>query len=102
MRIQIVSFNDNYIYFIRGYNQNIYIEQRLIQSSPSTFHSSILFFVQSFIEEVLLKSDEPRNMDPKAYGPYTIQQVYPNGTIDVAGVGVSGYYKSETWYVMCT
>ena len=35
-------------------------------------------------QEVLLKSVDPRKMDPKAHGPYTIQQVYPNGTIDVA------------------
>ena len=35
-------------------------------------------------QEVLIKALDPRKLDPRAHGPYTIQRVYQNGTIDVA------------------
>jgi hypothetical protein len=35
-------------------------------------------------QEVLIKSVDPTKMEPKAYGPYVIQQVYTNGTLDMA------------------
>jgi hypothetical protein len=35
-------------------------------------------------QEVLIKSVDPTKMEPKAHGPYVIQQVYTNGTMDVA------------------
>ena len=34
-------------------------------------------------QEVLIKAVDPRKLDARAHGPYTIQQVYPNGKIDV-------------------
>ena len=35
-------------------------------------------------QEVLIKSVQPNKLEPRAHGPYTIQRVYQNGTIDVA------------------
>ena len=35
-------------------------------------------------QEVLIKSIQPNKLEPRAHGPYTIQRVYQNGTIDVA------------------
>ena len=35
-------------------------------------------------QEVLIKTINPKKLDPRAHGPYVIQQVYTNGTIDVA------------------
>jgi hypothetical protein len=34
-------------------------------------------------QEVLIKSVDPTKMEPKAHGPYVIQQVYTNGALDV-------------------
>ena len=35
-------------------------------------------------QEVLIKSIQPNKLEPRAHGPYTIQRVYQNETIDVA------------------
>ena len=35
-------------------------------------------------QEVLIKAIDPKKLDPRAHGPYVIQKVYQNGTIDVA------------------
>ena len=32
---------------------------------------------------VLIKAVDPSKLEPRAHGPYTITQVYTNGTIDV-------------------
>ena len=34
-------------------------------------------------QEVLIKSVDPTKLEPRAHGPYTIVQVYTNGTVDV-------------------
>lgn len=34
-------------------------------------------------QEVLIKAVKPRKLEPKAHGPYTVVQVYTNGTLDV-------------------
>jgi hypothetical protein len=33
--------------------------------------------------EVLIKSDNPSKLEPRAHGPYVIVAVYTNGTLDV-------------------
>ena len=34
-------------------------------------------------QEVLIKAVDPTKLEPRAHGPYTIVQVYTNGTVDV-------------------
>ena len=34
-------------------------------------------------QEGLIKSVDPTKLEPPAYGPYAIVQVYTNGTVDV-------------------
>ena len=34
-------------------------------------------------QEVLIKTVDPNKLEPRAHGPYTIVQVYTNGTVDV-------------------
>ena len=33
--------------------------------------------------EVLIKSVDPRKLEPRAHGPYTITRVFTNGTVEV-------------------
>ena len=34
-------------------------------------------------DEVLIKADGPSKLDARAHGPYTVRNVYTNGTLDV-------------------
>ena len=41
------------------------------------------YFYYAAGQEILIKAINPSKFEPRAHGPYRIQRVYTNGTIDV-------------------
>ena len=57
--------------------------QQLIDENLRQQNAKRLEYQYRIGQEVLIKSISPNKLDPRAHGPYRIQQVYQNGTIDV-------------------
>ena len=41
-------------------------------------------YVYKVGQQVLVKTVNPNKLEPRAIGPFTIQKVYQNGTLDIA------------------